>query len=154
MAKTRVYLNGLIPGLERHFTGEDLAELTLLVENLRKGRAASARGKSTAEGYMGDATRAAVILTESTEYSYIDVNVSPDFVMANPEPGWNHVHREKETDNPIHNVVSELSQAGDFFTIPELELKTIDVKDYLIGTDVREFFLPDRAVAALELIQA
>lgn len=54
----------------------------------------------------------------------------------------------------IHNVVLELKLAREFFSISELDLKTIDVKDYLTGTDVREFFLPDRAVAALELIQA
>ncbi|KDQ03598.1 hypothetical protein EN35_01880 [Rhodococcus qingshengii] len=154
MAKTRVYLKAPIPGLERHFTGEDLAALTLLVANLRTGRAATEKAASTAEGYREDATRAAVILTGSTQYSYIDVNVSPDFVTANPEPGWNHVLREEATDNPIHNVVLELKLAREFFSISELDLKTIDVKDYLTGTDVREFFLPDPAVAALELIQA
>lgn len=74
MAKTRVYLNGPIPGLERHFTGEDLAALTLLVADLRKGRAATEKASSTAEGYREVVTQAAVILTESTEYSYIDVN--------------------------------------------------------------------------------
>lgn len=154
MSTTRVYLNETIPGLDRHFTTEALAELTLLVTDLYKGRAATEKDAATAEGYIDDVIRAVEILKASTTYPYIDVNAGPEYITARPKQGWNYVLRAKATDNPIGKVVDELRLAGEFFPAPirGILLQELDVKDYLIGTDARQFYVPDRAVDALEVI--
>lgn len=95
-----------------------------------------------------------MILKKSTEYSYIDVNGGPSEIIAKPGQGWSRVLREAPTDNPIHYLVKELRLAAESFSIPVLDLKALDEKDYLIGTDARELYVPDRAVAALEQIAA
>lgn len=151
MATTRIHLNGPIAGLDRHFNGYELAELTLLAQELSKGRARTEKDTVMPEGYKEDITRAVEILKASANYSYIDVNGGVESVAGTPAQGWNRVLRVEETDNPLHRVVNELQLAAEFLTLDDFDLASIDVNDYQIGVDGRQFYTPNGAVSALEV---
>ncbi|WMN02198.1 hypothetical protein [Rhodococcus erythropolis] len=152
MPSILVRLTRPIAGLDRHFTAYQLGELTVFTKKLKEGREwAEADGKAT-DGYREDITRVVDILNASANYSYIEVDGTIADVVGLPGPGWNRVLRLKETDHPLQEMGVELRLAAEFVTLENFDLASVDWMDYAGGVSRREFYLPDQAVDALEVV--
>lgn len=152
MPSILVHLTRPIAGLDRHFTPHQVGELAVFTEKLEEGREwAFANGKAS-DVYREDITHAVDILNASANYSYIEVDGTIADVVGLPGPGWNRVLRHKEENHPLQELASELRQAAEFVTLENFDLASVNWMDYAGGVSRREFYLPDHAVDALQVL--